>query len=502
MKKIMILVAMLTCLFTVHTMSWAQPKGTLRVAVSTDLLGLDPLQAFTVSGLVMQRHIYDSLVSFGANGTIQPQLAVSWKLLDEKTWRFNLRKGIKFHNGYPFTAADVKFSIEYLLDPKNKWNFRTYFDSFDAIETIDDYTINIKTKIPDPVLPNNLAAFVNVISKKFYDENGSEGLKNQAIGTGPFKFVSWRRNDRLVLEANNEWYASPPKVKTLMFRIIPEMGARVAELQAGGVHIIFDVPPFMVSQLKKGEDTDVLSVPSLRTIYMIIDTLKIPQLKDRRVRQALNFGVDKEAIVKGILNGMGTPLGTHVPLLVGGADPSIKPYPYDPQKAKDLLKEAGYPNGFSLNLYSPNGRYLMDKEVTLAVADQLSKVGIKTNVQVMESNTYLKELSAHNLEGIYLIGIACRTYDVNYSLNQLNPNFVLCYYQDKELEEMVNKTKATMDSTKRYNSAYKIQKIVHDEAIFLPLYNEMGIYGVSKKVKGFEAPVDEMMQLWNVSVTE
>ena len=189
-----------------------------------------------------------------------------------------------------------------------------------------------------------------------------------------------------------------------------------------------------------------------------------------------------------------------MPLKVAGAGQSIKPYPYDPQKAKALLREAGYPDGFPLTLYSPTGRYPMDKEVTLAVADQLSKVGVKTQVNPMETSTYLKELVGHKLEGIFFMGMSSSEWDINHSLNQLTSNFVLCYYPDKTLDEMVAKTKVIMDSAKRFESALKIQNIVHEDAIYLFLYNGMDSYGISKKVKGFEARSDEMMDLWNVSL--
>jgi len=500
-RGIVFLVVLLGLAIVVSSVS-AQPKGSLTVGVSTDLQSLDPAIEYTTAGQMMQRHFFDSLVDFSPDGKIMPRLATSWKLTDEKTWRINLRKGVKFHNGNPFTAADVKFSIEWLLDPKNKWNYRSYLASYDGMQIIDDYTADIKTKTPDPLLLNQWAAWCRVISKKFFDENGSEGLQKQAIGTGPFKFVSWKRNDSLALEANTGWYMPSPKVKTLTFRMIPEMGARVAELQAGGAQIITAVPPFIVSQLKKSDDTDVQSVPSLRAFYMILDTTKVAPLKDKRVRQALNYAVDKEAIIKAVLVGMGTPLGTHVPLKVAGAGQSIKPYPYDPQKAKALLKEAGYPDGFPLTLYSPTGRYPMDKEVTLAVADQLSKVGIKTQVNAMETSTYLKELVGHKLEGIYFMGMSSSEWDINHSLNQLTSNFVLCYYPDKTLDEMVAKTKVIMDPAKRFESALKIQNIVHEDALYLFLYNGMDSYGVSKKVKGFEARSDEMMDLWNVSMVE
>lgn len=501
MKKGIGFFTILVCLF-LFSLASAQPKGTLTVAVNTDVNGLDPVPLIDIDvGRNIARQICDGLITFGPDGKIQPRLAVSWKLQDDKTWRFNLRKGVKFHNGAPFTAADVKFTMEWLMDPNNRWNLRGHFANFDRVEIVDDYTVDIKTKTPDPVIPNMFASRVFIFSKKLYDEQGKEGLQRQVMGTGPYKFVSWKRNEQLTIEANTDWYMTPPRVKTINFRVVPEMGARVAELQSGGAHIITGVPPFMVAQLKKTEGVEAISVPSLRAMYMMMDTIKMTELKDRRVRQAINYAVSKDAIVKGVLNGMGTPLGTHVPFQVGGADPSIKPYPYDPQKAKDLLKEAGYPNGFALSLYTPNGRYPMDKEVVLAVADQLSKVGLKTNVNVMETNTYIKDVSSKNLGGgLYFIGMGSPEWDIKFSLSLLDSRFVTCYYPDKAIDEMIGKTMAMMDPKQRYESAYRIQKLVYDEAIYLALYNAMETYGVSKKVKGFVGRADEFMDLWNVSL--
>jgi peptide/nickel transport system substrate-binding protein len=350
------------------------------------------------------------------------------------------------------------------------------------------------------VLLNLWAARIRIFSKDFFDKSGREGLQRQAIGTGPFRFVSWQRKDRLVLEANADWYIAPPRIKGLVFRIIPETGARVAELQAGGVHIISNVPPFIVDQLNKPKETDVQVLPSLRVMYMILDTLSAPELKDKRVRQALNYAVDKEAIISGILRGMATPVGTHIPIRVPGVDQSIKPYPYNPEKAKSLLKEAGYPDGFALNLYSPTGRYSMDKEVTLSVADQLLKVGIKPNVNIMETSVYFSSLMNRTLKGIYFIGTTCGELDVNFSLALLSQGFVLNRYKDEALEDMVKKVGQIMKSDNRFEMARLIQKTIHDDAVFLYLYNEMLAYGFSTKVQGFEGRSDEMMDLWNVSI--
>ena len=503
MKRLAALFLLLLVAIVIFWRGSPPSRDALTVAVTTDMKGLSPLLAFNVTGVMMQRHVYDSLVHFGPDGKINPRLAVSWELLDDKTWRFHLREGVKFHNGYAFTAADVKFTLEWLLDARNRWNFGSYFASYDKIEVVDSYTLDIKTKIPDPLLPNVLAAFVGIVSKQTFEENEKQGVRHHGVGTGPFELASWEPNDRLTLTAFSDWYLPPPRVKTLVFRIIPEMGTRVAELQTGGVDIITDVPPFMVATLEADDEIGVQSVESLRAMHIIMDSTKVAALRDKRVRQALNYAVDKEAIVEGVLGGMGTPLGTHVPLRIAErSGPLIEPYPYDLQKARALLKEAGYPNGFPLNLYTPNGRYPMDRQVTLAVADQLSKAGIDTKVHVMESGTYISKLIGRDFEGIYLIGMASRDWDISHSLNELDPSSLLCFHPDQALWEMVKKTKATMDTRKRSDAAYEIGNIVHDDAIYLFLYNVKGIYAVSRKVVGFRAPSDEMMDLWTVSVTQ
>lgn len=376
MKKTFILFSVLVCLVGFLQGALAASERPLVVGLPAGIPSLDPAaMSLTDSGLIIGRLVFESLFGIDEKGKIYPQLALSWKWVDENTLRVNLRKGVKFHNGEPFTASDVKFTIEWLMTPENKWNGIRDFASFDKVVIIDDYTIDFKYKRADPATLNHWAARVRIYSKKFFDKNGIEGLRNNAIGTGAFKFVSWKRDDQFIIEANDEWYLGKPKVKTIIFRFLPEMASRVAELQTGNVHIIPGLPPFMVTELKKVKGIDVQTELAVRAMFMDIDTIKVPELKDKRVRQALNYAVDKELIIKGVLSGMAQPLGTHVPVIIPGADPSIKPYPYDPEKARALLKEAGYPNGFSLDLFSSSGNHPMDKEVTLAVADQLSKSG-------------------------------------------------------------------------------------------------------------------------------
>jgi len=500
LKPALLITALLALLVSLPGPAVAEPKGTLSVGVEAETYSMDPLVAWMTYGMVMMRQIYDTPLDFNPDGTLKPRLATKWEMVDDLTWRFHFRKDVKFHNGYPFTAADVKFSLDRILDPENKCRYRSRYSTVKEVVLVDDYTLDIKTTTPDAVMPRRMAFFVRVVSKKWVEENGVEELRKHAMGTGPFKFVSWQRKDRLILEANTEHYETVPLVAKLVFRPIPEMGARMAELQSGGVQIATNVPPFMMKTLEKNPDLELQNVLSLRSMFMVLNTLNVEPLKNQKVRLALNYAVDKEAIINGVCSGLGEPLGISAATQVQGVDQSIKPYPYDPEKAKKLLAEAGYGDGFELNLYSPTGRYPMDKEVVQAVADQLAKVGIKCNVNVMETQKYFKEFIAKSLNGAFIIGHALMLWDQGLLVSFVNPPASYCHYQNPEIEKLIHKMRSIMDQKERYEVAHKIQWMIHDEAPMIFLYNLENVYGVSKKVEGFKVRADDHMDLWKVSL--
>lgn len=500
--KLTVVIAALAILSTFGVPASAAPEGTLVVGMEADPYAMDPLAAWMTYGMVIMRQIYDTVIDFGPNGELNPRLATSWEQPDDLTWRFHLRKGVKFHNGYPFTAEDFKFSLERILDPENKCRYRDRYLTIDKIIAVDDHTIEIKTKTPDALLPNRLAFFVRVIPKKWVEENGVDTLRKQAMGTGPFKFVEWARKDHLTLEANTDHYQTAPKIKTLIFRPIPETASRMAELQAGGAHIVTNVPPFMVPQLEKDPNAGVQNVLSLRSIFMGINTLSVPELKDKRVRQALNYAVDKDAIIKGVLSGMGKAQGIAAAQQVHCVDKSIKPYPYDPAKAKALLMEAGYPGGFELNLFSPSGRYPMDKEVVQAVADQLTKIGIKSQVQVLETQKYFRDFTTQKLNGIFIIGHGLLFWDQDPLVSFVDPKSSYCHYHNPEVEKLIHQMRSLLKTEERCAVAHEIQQIINEEAVHLFLYNQVNSYGVSKKVNDFHARADDHMDLWQVNLME
>lgn len=480
----------------------AAPKGTLVVATQAETFSMDPIDLVSAYQASYISLFYDQLVVDGEGQGFTPGLFKSWELVNKKTWRFHLQRGVTFHNGYPFTAADVEFIFQRIQAPSYKGPLRVYAKVIKKVHIIDDHTVDIKTKYPFSMLLSFMAN-VNVSSKKWVQENDKKTIKNVAMGTGPFKMVSWKKKQRVVAEANTAYFRGSPKVKRIIMKPIPEMSSRVAELMSGNAHVIVKVPPFIVPQLEKNPDTAVASNYSLRAMGMFINTLSVPELQDKRVRQALNYAVDKQAIIDGILQGYGKVIGVTAPVESRDVDRSIKPYPYDPKKARELLAEAGYPDGFELKVFSPSGRYAMDKEVVQAVAEQLSRVGIKTRVQIIETQQYFKRWVRKKLDGIMILGMGFGSNVMSGLALILDPRSVYNYYNNPDMAKLVKGYIVTMDPKKQLALSHKIQHLMHEDAAMLFLYNPVHMFGISKKVKGFKAyPSSSRMNLWKVSLAE
>ncbi len=343
----------------------------------------------------VQNHIYDGLVDFaGPNLTLHPMLAERWEHPSPTTWRFFLRRGVKFHNGDPFTAEDVKFSVEYQL--ANNASVKVYLGPTQGARVIDSHTIEITTEKPFPALLYNLSRFH--IMPRAVQKIGVEAYAAKPIGTGPYRFVEWQRGQRIVLEANPDYWGGMPNPKRLVFRPIRDPSTRAAELKAGGVDIISNPPLPQIKELSTGSTT-VLRVEGGRIIAYPMNTIKKP-LDDVRVRRAINYAVDRDSIIKTLLQGFGAALGQPFSPAWLGYNPAVKPYPYDPKKARELLAEAGYPNGFDLDWSISVGAFLADREIAEAAAGMLGQVGVRTRLIPTERAKIQKDLQTGAFEGI------------------------------------------------------------------------------------------------------
>jgi peptide/nickel transport system substrate-binding protein len=344
----------------------------------------------------VQIHIFDALVDFtGDHLTLKPMLATRWETPNPTTWRFHLRRDVKFHNGDPLTAEDVKFTIDTELANKGA-TVNAYLGPTEGARVIDPYTIEITTRTPFPALLFNLAR-VHILPR-VYGKLGPDAFAAKPIGSGPYRFVEWQRGQRIVLDVNPAYWGGTPTPKRLTFRFITDPSTRAAELKAGGVDIAINPPIAQIKELSAGE-TQILTVAAARAIAYSINTTQKP-LNDVRVRRALNYAVDRESIVKNLLQGYGQATGQ--PFAAGwlGYDPDLKPFPYDPAQARKLLADAGLASGFDVTWSISTGTWLADRETAEAAAAMMGQVGVRVRLVPTERAKIQKDLQAGTFDGI------------------------------------------------------------------------------------------------------
>jgi peptide/nickel transport system substrate-binding protein len=426
-------------------------------------------------------------------------------VVNPTTWEFKIRRNAKFHNGEAVDAEAVKFSLERLINPELKLRQAPSFTLVDKIEAVDKYTVRVLTKKPFPTLENQVALRASILPPKYFQEKDTATVARNPVGSGAYKFVSWAKDEAITLEANESWWGGAPKVKTLVFRPIPEATTRVAALQAGEVDVIVNVPPHLIKQVEANPKLYISKAPSVRTIFLWVYTHKFDKehkligpvdwpTKDKRVRQALNYAVNVDDVIKNVLEGNGIRTATVLTSKHFGFDPKLQPYKQDVARAKQLLTDAGYPNGIDLVLNSPDGRYLKDKEVAEALAGQLTKAGIRTTVRTHEWGTYLNQMMyVHGGGPLALIGWGNTTWDAD---GTLTPTFrsgkILANYYNEQFDSLVDEAATTTDAKARLALYAKALQIFMDDAPAVPLYQQMDIYGVAKRVK-FQALSSEQL---------
>jgi len=375
----------------------ASTGGTLVVAQSTDASTLDPQKQGKMPDMSILSNIFDTLVTRDAHNKLAPSLATSWRALNTTTWEFKLRQGVKFQDGEPFNATVVKFSIDRLLDPKTKSPI-VELRPVKGVKVVNASTVDFLLKAPDPILPNQLTLFGGVMVPPAYiRRKGDAYFAAHPVGTGPFTFVSWQKDSQLVLAANAAYWRGAPTVRRLIFKPIPNEADMVAALKTGDVDIAANISADAAAQLQGAQGVRVVSTPSIRTYYVVLDTTHGGPLANVRVRQALNYAVDANAIVKALLGGYGRRAATLVPQQSFGYDPSVAPYPYDPQKAKSLLAAAGYRHGFTIRLDAQS----IDHVAVEAIAAELKTVGVNVQLNLMDPGTFTEKLLANQLGAMY-----------------------------------------------------------------------------------------------------
>ncbi|HLF88374.1 MAG TPA: ABC transporter substrate-binding protein, partial [Anaerolineales bacterium] len=382
----------------------AGPQGEIVVSLTTFPNALDIPQAAERNASTAGWHLFNSLVWVNQDKEVVPDLAESWTISDDGTeYTFNLREDVVFHNGEPFNADAVVFSWERASNAG--FEYSNFWQGATSVEKVDDYTVKITLAEPQPTFLFILNEYWNMVPPGYISEVGEEGFTEHPIGTGPYMFVEWVKGDRIVMEANPNYHEEPgPLIQRVIFRPIPESSTRVAAVQTGEIDIAKRLSAEEAQSLLGVPNVQVVSYPADRVYYIAFNNLTtgvgLPTL-DPRVRQAMNYAVDRQAIVDALFNGYARLSTSYVTPANFGFNPEIEPFPYDPDMSLQLLSDAGYPNGFEIEFRCPIGAYTNFEQVCEAVQGYLADVGIVSNLEFMESGAYWDLEANKELPGIF-----------------------------------------------------------------------------------------------------
>jgi peptide/nickel transport system substrate-binding protein len=484
--------------------------ATFRWANDGDANSMDPYTRSETFLLSFTQNFYDPLVRRDKDLKIEPALATSWEQPNPTTWRFHLRHGVKFHDGTPFTADDVVFSYNRVIAPGSQLN--GYMQAVSSVKKIDDYTVDFLTKVPDPIFLGEITGWA-IMSKTWAEKNHAEQAmdltkkeENFATrhenGTGPFVLDTREPDRKTTMHANPAWWDKMPgNVDKVEFDVIGNAATRVAALLSGDIDMMYTVPPQDVPRLTSNPDLTVEEKPELRTVFMGFDQTRNELLKsdvkgknpfkDVRVRKAFNMAIDIKAIQSRVMRGESHPTGLmYGPGVNGWTEASDTRYPYDPEGAKKLLADAGYPNGFGVTLDCPNDRYINDEAICQAATAMLAKIGIKVTLNAQTRLKYFAEISNPDYHtSFYMLGWTPNTYDaLNSFLNLaatrdgVNGIFNDGGYSNPDFDKLLKEIAVETDATKRNAEILAASKILKDDAAFMPLHQQVVVWATRKNV--------------------
>ncbi len=466
---------------------------TLVVAQGTDPVTLDPHNSTDSPTATVLSHIYETLFDLTADGEIVPHLATSATMsADGRSWTITLRDDVTFHNGAPLTAEVVKFSVERFIDPTNAYTFAFLLNTIQEVEVVDDHTVVFHLNSTfAPFLAHLTHTSTAIVHPDVVSHDRSAFVEDNAVGTGPFRYASWQRGERIDLERYDGYWGDQPGVSGVAFLNVPEDTTRMAMVETGQAHVAVRVPPQDVARIDANPNVTVHNVSGLRTIYIFFNHLMEP-FTDARVRQAINYAVDKEEIVEFVMGGAARVSDAPVAPGIFGYTP-VGPYDYDPERARQLLAEAGFPNGLTIELWSPTARYPQDIQVAQAIQGQLAEVGITAEITSIEWAAYL-EATSQPAEStrvpVALLGWGTVTGDSDYGLYALfhssqapNPN--RAFYNNSVVDSLLDEARTNPDASVRQQLYADAMELIWTDAPWLFLYSESQVVAMRDEVSGF-----------------
>lgn len=490
----------------------ATPAAELNIGLSADVTTFDPHFVAAQPNLTAQKHVFDTLVHVDERGRPIPGLA-TWTTPDPVTWEFTLRRGVKFHDGSELTTQDVLFSLERTLHIKGSpGGFATYVRPIVAKEIVDRYKIRLRTAAPYGGVAQDLSE-VQIVSKRAAANAASADFDSgrAAIGTGPYRLVRFVRGSRIELARYDEYWGGRLPWEKVTLHILPSDPVRTAALLSGQLDAIEHVPTADLARLRRNPDLRLEQAVSWRTILLHLDQyrdhppgvsgkdgrpLARNPFKDLRVRRALSKAINRQAIAERVMEGLALPAANVVSPSVFGHNPAVKPEPYDPNGARRLLAEAGYPDGFRVTIATPNNRYINDEQVAQTVAQMFSRIGVEARVDAMPLSAYFGKARKREF-GIALLGWGSLAADLALRSLAGTPNPDKGYgawnwggYSNPELDALIERSLGTVDAGKREAVARQASALAARELAFLPLHYQIVTWAMKKNLS-YAARTDE-----------
>lgn len=499
-KLILIVVMLLLVALPANVLA---QSDTLTIASGTDIENTNIHVVTSSPSFSVLEHIYEPLFSMSVDGVLEPLLAESIESSGDTSYLITLKEGISFTDGTPFNAEAVKANLDYVLNTDNGAAFRFLLvvaGEPATVDVVDEYTVQITTAVPFAPLPAHLSHGALAMISPAALEQGNDFLASNAIGTGPYVLSNWARSEEVVLTRNAEYWGEAPAIETLVFRVVQEDGARIVEIEAGTVDVAVRVPPADIARLEANPNINVEITPGLRTIYVFFNVTQEP-FDDARVRQAVNYAVDKDAIVASLFDGAGlVSSAPFAPPIFGYA--AQDPYPRDVERARELLAEAGVEPGTTVVLYHPTGRYSQDALVADAIRSQLNEVGLNVELRTLEWTQYVPTVrtpAPDNEIQFAMLGWGTPTMDADYALfalfhsSEAPPGFNGAFYDNPEVDALLEAARSTLDPEARQQAYSDAIATIWEDAPWLFLYSEIQVTAIRSNVSGFVVHPDESL---------
>ncbi|MCL5047070.1 MAG: ABC transporter substrate-binding protein [Actinobacteria bacterium] len=451
---------------------------TIRIASPTEPSTLDVQKENDGNMRVVTENLFEGLLAMnGRTLKPEPALATEFKRIDDKTWRFTIREGVKWHNGDPFTVDDVVFSVKRQIDPNLKSNIYSFFASINDVKKVDDKTVDVITKGADPIMPTRMT-LLKMISSKFAQANPGK-IASEAIGTGPYKMKEWKRGVSITIEANDQYWGPKPAIKSATYRFIQEDSTRLSALKAGEVDLATMMLPEYANQMPKVKAVEGLEFGMVRM------NARKGVMKDKRLRLAANYAIDKESLAKNLFQGYAAvaPGQVFKPGYMG-FNPNLKAYPYDPEKAKALLKEAGY-KGEKVQFVGARGRWLKDAEEEETLADMLRAAGFNVELKLVAFSEWLKiYFDQEKTPDLMYTSHSNDIFDADRTFtNYVYTKGSASAYGNPDLDKKIEGARFELDLKKREQTYLEIGDLIYEDPPFIPLVNNKDVYGLAKNLE-------------------